>query len=147
SVAWITERKNVLSTLFYLAAFIAHTGFDDMSDAELTLTPRKWGWYVAAFLLFLLALFSKTVTCSLPAAILLVIWWRRDRIRIADVLPVLPMFIVGAALASVTSWLERTHVRTIDYDFGLKALDRVALAGQALWFYLGKLICPANLIF
>src|SRR5262249_1880448 len=147
SVAWITERKNVLSTFFYLLAFNAYLRFDRLDDRTPTPVSRGWGWYALAFVLFVLALCSKTVTCSLPAAILLVTWWRRERIRVADVLPLVPMFAAGAALSSVTSWLERTHVRTIDYDFGLRTLDRVVLCGQALWFYLGKLVWPANLIF
>ncbi|MGB9625097.1 MAG: hypothetical protein ACPMAQ_09570, partial [Phycisphaerae bacterium] len=65
TVAWVTERKNTLSIFFYLIAFIAYLRFADRKDI--------W-WYPAALAAFLLALFSKTVTCTLPVAILLAFW-------------------------------------------------------------------------
>ena len=93
------------------------------------------------------ALFSKTVTASLPAALLLVIWWKHGRIAGRDVWPLLPFFVVGAALGLVTSWLERTHVGASGPEWALSFWDRCLIAGRALWFYAGKLFWPANLTF
>ncbi len=59
----------------------------------------------------------------------------------------LPFFVAGAALALVTSWLERTHVGASGPDWALSVLDRCLIAGRALWFYAGKLLWPANLTF
>jgi tetratricopeptide (TPR) repeat protein len=142
SVAWITERKNVLSLLFYLAAL--HAWLSVRDDAT---RRTRWGAYAATLVLFACALLSKTVTCSLPAALLVIEWWRHGRIALRTALLTLPLFALGLALAAVTVIIERDHVGAGALDFGLTALDRVVLAGRIFWFYLGKLIWPWDLIF
>src|SRR6185436_6869829 len=59
SVAWITERKNVLSGVFYLAAGLAYLRAIDVADENRRLNSR---WYWLAFVLFIFALLSKSVT-------------------------------------------------------------------------------------
>jgi len=149
SVAWITERKNVLSTFFYLLALLAYMRFSrlDGADASRSDVPARWAWYPLALVLFALALFSKTVACSLPAAILLLLWWKRDRVRAADLIRLAPFFALGLALAMVTSYVEQHHVRAKDLLLNLTPLHRVLLAGRAVWFYLSKLLWPSPLIF
>jgi hypothetical protein len=73
SVAWMTELKNTLSGAFYFLAATAYLRFDD---------TRKRRWYAAAFVLFVLALGSKTVTATLPAALSVVflVAARTDRV-------------------------------------------------------------------
>ena len=138
SVAWITERKNVLSAVFYFAAALAYLRWLDYRTTKI---------YLLSFALFMCALFSKTVTASLPAALLLVIWWKHGRIPGRDVRPLLPFFAAGAALGLVTSWLERTHVGANGPEWALSFFDRCLIAGRALWFYAGKLFWPTNLTF
>ena len=102
--------------------------------------------FFIAFGLFLAALLSKTVTCSLPAALLLVIWWKRGRMAGREVWPLLPFFVVGAGLGLLTSWLERTQVGATGPEWAF-AGDRCLIAGRALWFYAGELCWPGNLTF
>ena len=111
--------------------------------------PRGYrlGWYVASFVLFVCALFSKTVASSLPAAILLVVYWKRGRVRLADVLPLLPFFAVGIPLGLFTSVLERVRVGAQGPEWGLSIAERLLIAGRAAWFYLGKLLVPYPLVF
>ena len=146
SVAWITERKNTLSTAFYLLAALAYVRFaridHDQPDA-----PRRWAWYPPALILFLCALLSKTVTCSFPAAALLVIGYKRGRLRLADVTPLIPFFLLGLLLGLNTAWLEQQHVGAQGQEWALSFVDRCLIAARALWFYLGKLAWPANLTF
>ncbi len=146
SVAWITERKNTLSLFFYLAALASYLRFSPLTDAAEP-PPRRWSWYPVSLLLFACALFSKTVTCSLPAAIILLLWWKRPRIRLRDLYPLAPMFAMGVAAASITSWLERHHVRSEDLELNLSLLDRALIAGRATWFYFAKSLAPINLTF
>src|ERR1019366_2987912 len=63
SVAWISEQKNTLSTFLYLLAALAYLRFDE---------KRRPGWYLGATLLFVLALLTKSVTATLPGALLVV---------------------------------------------------------------------------
>ena len=145
SVAWVTERKNVLSGALYLAAFLAYLRFAPPGGGSVR--PPAVRAYAAALGLFVLAMLSKTVTCTLPAALLLVLWWKRPRLAARDVLPLLPFFGVGLGLAAVTIWMEKHHVGARGVDWALSAVDRGLIAGRALWFYLGKLVWPAPLVF
>ena len=146
SVAWITERKNVLSGVFYFAAALAYLRFFERSDAgERGL--RRWGGYILALVLFAAAMLSKTVTCSLPAALLLVRWWKKGRLHAGDILPLAPFFIIGGGLAWLTVHMERNTVGASGPDWSLSLLERCLIAGRALWFYAGKLVWPARLTF
>ncbi len=149
SVAWVTERKNVLSGALYFAALLAYLRFERVGEEpgpQPPAAPRPWAWYALAGGLFALALLSKTVACSLPAAVLVILWWKR-RARWGSVLPLLPLFVLGAGMAYVTVAMEHGHVGTNAIDLGLSALDRVVLAGRALWFYAAKALVPYPLTF
>ncbi len=145
SVAWITERKNVLSTTFYLLAALAWFRFQP--PAERTAAGRDWRWYGVAALLYLCALWSKTVTCSLPAALLLVMWWRNDRITWREVLPLGPLFAIGAGMGLMTGWMEKHVIGAKGNDWSLTLPERFLIAGRAPWFYLWKLLWPEPLMF
>jgi tetratricopeptide (TPR) repeat protein len=162
SAAWITERKNVLSLTLCLGAFLAylHNARDvwgaTIRPIEQQATPGHPAvvtgyaspFYILAWLLFLGALLAKTTVCSLPAAILLVTWWRRGQLRWRqDVVPTLPFFAVALGMCAVTAWLEKNHVGALGRDYGLTLAQRFLVAGRAFWFYLGKLLWPANLCF
>jgi tetratricopeptide (TPR) repeat protein len=146
SVSWVTERKNVLSIVFYLMAFRAYRKSGGFGQAERSQHSPRY-WYFASLGLFLLALWSKTVTCSLPAAILLVLWWKRGRITWADIKPLIPMFAIGLLLSAFTGHLERTHVGARGPDFNWSIIDRGLIAGHAICFYALKLVWPHPLIF
>jgi Flp pilus assembly protein TadD len=139
SVAWISEQKNTLSLVFYLLSALAYLRFD---------VGRRGGWYALALALFVLALLSKTVTATLPAALLLAIAWKRGGISFRrDVIPLLPWFVVGAAAGLLTVWVEKNIIGAQGHSFDLTLLERCFLAGRVFWFYLGKLMWPGNLAF
>lgn len=147
SVAWITERKNVLSGLFYLSSALAWLNFALAAELPGENPRARWRWYTLSLACFVAALLSKTVTVTLPAALLLIVWWRRGRISARDVLPLLPMFCIGIPFGILTVWLERNHVGAIGDDWRFSLLERCLIAGRALWFYAGKLVWPSPLIF
>jgi tetratricopeptide (TPR) repeat protein len=146
TVAWITERKNVLSAVFYFAAALTYLGFVTSADAGVQ-NKRRSCFYLGALVLFVAALLSKTVTCSLPAALLLVCWWKRGRLRRADILSLAPFFLIGLRLGLMTAWLEKYHVGAQGAEWSLSFIQRCLIAGRALWFYAGKLFWPARLVF
>jgi Flp pilus assembly protein TadD len=138
SVAWMTELKNTLSGVFYLTAALVYLEFD---------RGGRRVWYALAFVLFCLALLSKSVTATLPAVLLVVFWWQRGRLSWKQAVPLAPFFITGVAAGLFTAWVERTFIGARGAEFHLSLLDRLLIAGRAPWFYLAKLIWPANLIF
>ena len=94
--------------------------------------------------LFVLGLLSKTVTATLPAALLVIFWWRRGRFDGgATCCRSRPLF-VGAAAGVLTAWVERTFIGAEGAEFELTLIERALIAGRVIWFYLGKLFWPAN---
>ncbi|HEY1764353.1 MAG TPA: tetratricopeptide repeat protein [Opitutaceae bacterium] len=143
SVAWVSEQKNTLSLVFYLLAALAFLRFDQRRGE-----PGSAGRYAVASVLFVAALLSKTVTATLPAALLVVAWWKRGRIDWKrDVVPVLPWFVLALASGTLTAVVERTLIGAEGSQFSLTLLDRCLLAGRVIWFYLGKLVWPFDLAF
>ena len=139
SVAWITELKNTLSAVFCLGAAMAYLRFRQRGDTQL---------YLVALALFGLALASKTVSATLPGALLLIGWWQRGRLSWrADVAPLAPFFVLGAGAGLFTAWVERTYVGAEGAAFDLSPVERGLVAGRAVWFYLGKLVWPTRLTF
>jgi tetratricopeptide (TPR) repeat protein len=139
SVAWIAEQKNTLSAALCLGSALVYLRFD---------RARRAAPYLGALLLFTLALLSKSVTATLPATLLAALWWQRGRLSWRrDVLPLAPFFVLGALAGLLTIWVEREFIgaKGAAFEFGLP--ERFLLAGRALWFYLGKLAWPVNLLF
>lgn len=145
SVAWVTERKNVLSIIFYLLAIRAYVPF--LRADAITPSSRLQGPYVASFLWFVAAVLSKTSTVTLPVTLLLFHWWKSARIRVSDVVRVAPFFAASLAAGLVTSYVEKHHVGAADAEWTLTFTERILVAGRAVCFYLGKLITPVDLAF
>ncbi len=157
SVAWITERKNVLSGLFYFSSMLVYlrwAGIGEPPAPRPARGPRRgrpdlpgWPLYAASLLLFLCALLSKSVTLTLPAAVLLLLWWKRGRIGGKDILPLLPFLAAGIASGLFTLWMEVNHVGASGTEWSLTLLQRLLLAGRALWFYAWKIFWPVGQCF
>jgi len=142
SAAWITERKNVLSGVFYFAALLAWLRWAGIGDVR-----KNRAFYPLSLLLFVCALLSKSVTFSLPAAALLIVWWKRGRMGSRDVVPLLPFFAAGIGAGCMTLWMEVTHVGASGAEWSLTVVQRLLLAGRTLWFYAGKILWPAEQCF
>ncbi len=161
SVAWITELKNTLSAVFYLGSAMVYLQFDRMRQnvegKRDSLFPvgcstldvrRSFPVYAMALGLFVLGLLSKTVTATLPGALLVIFWWQRGRLSWKkDALPLVPFFMLGAAAGVFTAWVERTMIGAEGAAYAIPFLERGLIAGRVIWFYLGKLFWPAELIF
>jgi tetratricopeptide (TPR) repeat protein len=139
SVAWITERKNVLSTFCFLGALLAWLRF--------ALDGAGKRWWILSFGLYVLALFSKTTACTLPAAQLLVLWLRGRAIDARRLAQLAPFLVVGVAMGAFTVLWERLHQGTQGERFQLGWVESALVASRALWFYLGKLALPVQLSF
>jgi tetratricopeptide (TPR) repeat protein len=139
SVAWISELKNTLSTFFYFAAALAYLEFD---------RARQRRFYVIALTLFCAGLLSKSVVASLPAALLVVFWWKRGTLSWKrDAQPLVPFFLAGIVAGLFTAWVERRFIGAEGEAFALTFIQRGLVAGHAIWFYLFQLCWPANLVF
>ena len=129
SVAWIVERKDLLSTLFYFLAALAWI--------------RPGGPRIAtAAVLLAAALLSKSMPVTFPAALLIWYWWRERRPSLREAAGLALLFAVSLSitLADLAFYASREPL-----DLGYSLIDRIQIASHALWFYAGKLLWPANL--
>jgi tetratricopeptide (TPR) repeat protein len=143
SVAWITERKNILMLFFSLLSVLCWVKFvfDNQN------TRRTILLYAGSLLFCALALFSKATACVLPAALLLILWFKHSPITAKRWLQVAPFIAMGIGIGLLVMWWERHNQGTGFVNFGLSPVQKSLIAGKGLWFYLGKLIWPANLMF
>ncbi len=175
SVAWVIERKDLLSGLFYLAAFLVwvrstepppdraepplagaeappppggavspgHAASRGDTAVQVQETPRPGRAVAWPLALYVLALLSKSIAVTLPAAFLVVRWWKRGRVTGADLLRTAPFFAAGLAVtAADLSFYTSREPLSLGYSF----VERLLIAARALWFYVGKLLWPADLV-
>jgi tetratricopeptide (TPR) repeat protein len=164
SVAWVTERKNVLSGLFCLSALLCYVRFIHHAGAERTRAAPDpvalgksgaarvrsvpaWWWYIAALVLFIGAVLSKTVSATLPAALLLILVWKQRRVTLVQFVTLIPMFVVALIMGRLTATMEQEHVGALGAEWNYTLAERLLIAGRAVWFYLRTLLCPVDLMF
>ena len=136
SVAWVIERKDVLSGLFYLASVLVWMRFVEQS---------RRGWYVCSLALYAAGLLSKSIVITLPVALLLWHWWQQGRVTATDLLRLVPFGVVGLAITvgDLLFYWSGEAVPIAYFDYSLT--ERVLIAAHALWFYAGKLLWPSEL--
>ncbi len=151
SVAWITERKNVLSLPLALLSMLTYLRFapvNETSEGDAAAASAGRGTrYTLALLLFTAAALSKTVVVTLPAVLLVILWWKRGRVTIRDIAPLTPFFAIGLIFGLVTVWMEKHFVGAVGEEWSLTPFERVLLAGRVPWFYAAKLVWPYPLAF
>lgn len=134
SVAWIIERKDVLSAAFYLGAFLLLTRYWEKERR------RDYG---LALLCFGAAMLSKSIAVSFPFAVGLWLWWKEGKLTRKDFLALAPFLVLAMAIA----WLDVRYAgQRESAHFGFSLLERLGIAGRAIGFYAGKLLWPHPLM-
>ena len=141
SVAWVTELKSILMCFFFLLTLLAWIGFVEGKPG------RRWNFYALGLVFYALALASKTTACTLPAALLLILWLKGGTISRQRLAPIVPFVVLGVGMGLLTVWWERHHQGTQGQPFAMGVTERILIASRAVWFYAGKLFWPVNLTF
>jgi protein O-mannosyl-transferase len=152
SVAWITERRDVLSGLFYLLATLAY-----LRDAEASVEHgvQRRPWYWVSLGCFVLALLSKAITVTLPVVLIVLDlyplrllggeaggWWSpRSRRRLVEKVPFVAAS-VAVILVALVAARSGANLLTVA-AFGV--VDRLAVSVYGLTFYLWKTVAPIEL--
>src|SRR5438876_967227 len=147
SVAWVTERRDVLSGLFYLSAILIYLWACEGG-------ARGRGWYWLSVAVFGCALLSKSMVVNLPVVLLIldvyplrrlggfVGWWSEPARRIyVEKIP----FVLLAAAASAVAVMAQLSKSAMIPVAHLSALGRLAVSAYGLSFYLWKMVVPLNL--
>jgi tetratricopeptide (TPR) repeat protein len=154
SVAWIIQLKNTLamvwlqlSTWLYLKSehrLVAATT-EPSSDPRPESTRRGGAldpWYCFSLLTFILAVLSKGSVATLPAILLIILWWLRGLTK-RDLLRLAPFFVLAAAFVVVNIWFQ-AHANTEAIRHATP-LQRILGAAAVIWFYLYKALAPFDL--
>ena len=156
SVAWVAERKNVLSGLFCLLAVWAflRAALPRADQPAIALVQagessagRRRIFYALSLACFVLAMLAKPLTMAVAAVLPLLVWWKRGRLTWRDAAAVAPYFVLAAPMAALTIWIQYTHAGATTAACQHTLPERVIIAGRALAFYAGKLAWPADLCF
>jgi len=145
SVAWVAERKDVLSGLFWMLALLAYAGYARRPGL---------GRYGLVLLAFAGGLMSKPMVVTLPFVLLLLDWWPLGRVPgqgsakartigmlVLEKVPLLAMSIAAAAMTVYTQAMGGA-VESLDR---LPLTDRVMTALGGYWIYAQQLVVPRNL--
>ncbi len=145
SVAWVTERKDVLSTLFWMLTLFAYAKFVESSRVR---DSKSKVWYAVALAMFGFGLMSKAMLVTMPCVLLLLDYWPLERFKPGRawqlVVEKIPFFALAAVAGVVTFVVQKQGgaVKT------LENLPIEARAGNALISYcryLGKMFWPTDL--
>jgi len=138
SVAWATERKDVLNAFFFLLGLHAYLSYSK------ALRPL---WYILTLIFFVLSLLSKPMTVTMPLVLLIVDFYPLDRLKTAGfrklVIEKLPFFGLSVLAGLISVWSQSLDAMTpIE---GLPLLDRLHIALRGALFYVYKSIAPLGL--
>lgn len=142
SAAWIAERKNTLSAVLALGALLAFFKSEEAGRGKFSAR----NCYLAALGLFFLALLAKTSVVMLAPALLLLIWWQRGRWTGRDILRTAPFFALALVMGLVTVWFQFHRSMGEKFVDAWTGPEKLAGAGKALWFYMGKAVWPNPLM-
>ena len=133
SVAWISERKDVLYTSFYLGSLITYLKY---------LNSRKTRWYLAACLLCVFSILSKAVAVMLPVIFLLLDWFRWRKLSSQVFFEKAPLLIVSAAAGAAAMKIQSAAITEFTR---LSIYQRSSIAAYGCLMYIYKLFVPTHL--
>jgi tetratricopeptide (TPR) repeat protein len=152
SVAWISERKDVLSALFFMLTLMAYVRYVRIkgSGTEATWSFLRFPAYWVTLLLFALGLMSKPMLVTLPFVLLLLDWWPLQRFTPHNTRPGIaqlvwekvPFLLLSAASCPVTIWAQKDIVRSLEQ---VSLPFRIGNALVSYAAYVGQMIYPVGL--
>ncbi len=136
SVAWISERKDVLYAFFFVASLISYILYIDKKNIV---------WYLFAVLLFLFSLFSKGQAVSLSVTIILIDWFKKRKLTdIKIILEKIPFLFLAVYFGIIAIGAQKESEALVD-EQGYDLIQRIGIASFAFMQYVFKLILPINL--
>lgn len=132
SVAWVSELKNTESGFFYLLSILYYLRW-----------LEKKGGFALVLVFAALAMASKSSTVILPLVLCLCAWWQ-GRWNKTSLLATAPLFCLSIIAGVVSMWTQSLHRAAggVTVEIARTLPERLAGAGDAVWFYLGKLLWP-----
>ncbi len=149
SVAWVSERKDVLCAFFFLLSLMSYIRYAvNLLTPSFPLKLRGMkGGYLLSLIFFILALMSKPMAVTLPVVMLILDWYPLGRLKRGNVKAVfiekLPFFALSLASSVITILAQGEAIVSEEY---VPFLRRIIYSGNALLFYLYKFFFPDVLL-
>jgi 4-amino-4-deoxy-L-arabinose transferase-like glycosyltransferase len=137
SVAWISERKDVLFAFFFLLSLIFYLEYVRKNKGLI--------FYILSFILFVCAVLSKTTAILLPVILLLADWYLVRKFSLKQFSEKIPFFLVSIVIAVVSLYSQYTAIFTDNISINYNLLDRPFLISYSILFYIGMFFCPVKL--
>jgi Tfp pilus assembly protein PilF len=149
SVAWVSERKDVLSTFFWLLTMWAYVRYCGNKQTPNIKLGAKQTYYLLTIIFFALGLMSKPMLVTLPFVLLLLDYWPLERLNTKRSLPYLliekiPLFVM-AVISSIITFIVQKKSGATEAIEGLSLSDRLANVPISYVKYIIKMIWPARL--
>ena len=137
SVSWITERKDVLYTVFYLAGLIAYMKYFNQ--------PGKNKFYIWTVVLFLLSIMAKPTAATFPLVLLLLDYYFNRGFGKKVILEKIP-FVIISVITFIVSYINNQLPTQSEYFYpDYNVIDKFFFAFYSIAFYLVKFIAPVYL--
>ncbi|MBO0936859.1 tetratricopeptide repeat protein [Fibrella sp. HMF5335] len=133
SVAWISARKDVLYTAFFLLSLISYWRFLD---------HKAWSYLVLSLLAGVLANLAKPAAVILPVVLVLITFWHDNKLTVKAMLPTIPFFMVSVIVGWLTLASQASAAAINEHYSGW---ERIQLGGYALVNYVAKAVWPVGL--
>lgn len=138
SVSWVSAQKDLLYTCFFFSALLAYLAYRNESGR------KKILWYPLILILFMLSLLSKAQAVTLPVILLLIDWYRGEKLTRRIVIEKVPLFLLAVAFGIMAIQAQKASDAIQDialYSFP----ERLMFSAYALVGYLVRLVFPLNL--
>lgn len=137
SVAWISERKDVLYSLFYLLSLLIYLRY--------LKSGLQTKYYIAALLIFVASLLSKPAAVTLPVLLIAIDIYKGRTIQIKLLLEKIPFLLLALLFGILAVWSQGTEGAVNDAMLSYGFINKIFLFTSALAFYLLKSIAPFGL--
>jgi len=135
SVAWIAERKDVLSAFFLLGTLTAYLSYRERSSRSA---------YILSLVLYLLSFLAKPVGLTAPLLLILCDWLQRRTIDRKSLIDKAPYAVIALVFAAV-AFLAEKKVGAINRTGAVTSIDNLLIGCHALIFYIYKSVFPLGL--
>jgi len=137
SVSWISERKDVLYTLFFLASLISYLFY--------VRHEKKYRYLIFSLILFCLSLLSKPAAVCLAPVVVLMDYYLKRKFDLKTIFEKVPYFLLALAFGIITIWSQKSFgalSALSDFHYVFSLFDRIFLVSYAVMFYLVKTVAP-----
>jgi len=138
SVAWATERKDVLFAVFFFAALVYYMKWLKQGDRG----ENRTGTYIIMIVLALLSCFSKVQAVTLPLSMLVLDYWHRRPLKFNLILEKAPFWLLSLAFGLINLYTLKQQGSTNDELTNFNIIDRLCIGAYSLVVYLYKLVIP-----